>query len=367
MSVRQQPRSLQAIKYQSGVTLIELMIAMLIGLFVIGGMISLFSTTQQTYRQQEGLWRVQENGRFAIDIFTRDIREAGYFGCLGGYTPEAPRTNGAMANGLIRNTLNPAPPAAPAFGVDFTTSLVGFHGDPVSGTWSPALPTTPLIISPLAGSDILAISSITNTGLTVTAHPGTPANPGSANIQTTDNNGIVQGEILLVSDCQSGAIFQVTNANPNTSGSIVHNTGGVTSPGNWTTHLGRSFVDAEISRLQRSVYYVAADPDANDELTLFRNDTPLIEGVSRMLLLFGEDTDDDGVINRYVRADQVADMGNVLAVRVNLLVGSAAKENVVNQAQFLPPPFGDGVTTPTPDRRLYQVFSTTVAIRNRLP
>ena len=367
MSVRHQPRSLKAIRYQSGVTLIELMIAMLIGLFVIGGMISLFSTTQQTYRQQEGLWRVQENGRFALELLSRDIREAGYFGCLGGYTSEAPRTNGALANGLIRNTLNPTPPAVPAFDVDFTASLVGYQGDAATGTWSPSLPTTSLITSPQAGSDILAISSIVNTGLVVTAHPGTPANPGSANIQTTAGNGILQGDILLVSDCQSGSIFQVTNANPNTSGSLVHNTGGVTSPGNWTTHLGRNYVDAEISRLQRTVYYVAEDSGADDELTLFRNDTPLIEGVSRMLLLFGEDTDDDGVINRYVRADQVADMANVLAVRINLLVGSAAKENVVSQVQFLPPPFGDGVTTPAPDRRLYQVFTTTVAIRNRLP
>lgn len=67
---------------QKGLTLIEIMIALLIGVFLLGGVINIFINSQQTYRMQEGLSRLQENGRFAMDFITRDVRMSGYWGCL---------------------------------------------------------------------------------------------------------------------------------------------------------------------------------------------------------------------------------------------------------------------------------------------
>jgi type IV pilus assembly protein PilW len=66
---------------QIGLTLIEIMIALLIGLFIIAGTIQLFVNTKQTYRLQEALSRLQENGRFAMEFIGRDIRMAGYRAC----------------------------------------------------------------------------------------------------------------------------------------------------------------------------------------------------------------------------------------------------------------------------------------------
>jgi len=66
---------------QAGLTLIEIMIAMLIGVFLIGGVLQVFVSTKQTYRMQENLSRLQENGRFAMDFITRDIRMADYREC----------------------------------------------------------------------------------------------------------------------------------------------------------------------------------------------------------------------------------------------------------------------------------------------
>ncbi|MEI6707183.1 MAG: PilW family protein [Methylococcales bacterium] len=63
---------------QRGFTLIELMIAMLIGVFLMAGVIQIFLSAKQAYRLQENLSRLQENGRFAMDIITKDIRMAGY-------------------------------------------------------------------------------------------------------------------------------------------------------------------------------------------------------------------------------------------------------------------------------------------------
>ncbi len=65
---------------QRGVTLVELMIAMLLGLFLVGGVLLLFDRTKQTYRYQNGLAQVAEQGRFAIIFLTQSLRVAGFPG-----------------------------------------------------------------------------------------------------------------------------------------------------------------------------------------------------------------------------------------------------------------------------------------------
>ena len=69
-------------RYQTGMTLIEIMIALLIGAFLLGGVLQIFINSKQTYRMQENLSRLQENGRFAMEFLARDIRMAGYWGCI---------------------------------------------------------------------------------------------------------------------------------------------------------------------------------------------------------------------------------------------------------------------------------------------
>lgn len=61
---------------QAGFTLIELMIALVIGLIAMIGIVSLFGGTSRTNRLQEGLARLQENGRFAVMRIESDLRMA---------------------------------------------------------------------------------------------------------------------------------------------------------------------------------------------------------------------------------------------------------------------------------------------------
>lgn len=68
-------------KQQKGLTLIEILIALLLGAFLIGGVLEIFVNTRETYRMQEALSRLQENGRFAMEFIGRDIRMAGYSFC----------------------------------------------------------------------------------------------------------------------------------------------------------------------------------------------------------------------------------------------------------------------------------------------
>ncbi len=65
---------------QSGVTLIELMVALAIGAFLMIGAITVFMQSRTTFRVTESLSRLQENGRFALDALEPDIRMARYWG-----------------------------------------------------------------------------------------------------------------------------------------------------------------------------------------------------------------------------------------------------------------------------------------------
>lgn len=63
---------------QTGFSLIEIMIALVLGLFVLGSILSTFIASKQTYRQQDAMSRVQENARFAVNMLSKTIRKAGY-------------------------------------------------------------------------------------------------------------------------------------------------------------------------------------------------------------------------------------------------------------------------------------------------
>lgn len=67
-----------SIRGQSGMTLVEILVAMLISLFLTAGIIQLFIGSKQTYRFHDALSRLQENGRLALDSMAIDIRMAGY-------------------------------------------------------------------------------------------------------------------------------------------------------------------------------------------------------------------------------------------------------------------------------------------------
>lgn len=61
-----------------GFTLIELMIAMVLSLFLIGGVILMYSSTKAAYVDSDQMSRMQENIRFASDYMVRDLRNAGF-------------------------------------------------------------------------------------------------------------------------------------------------------------------------------------------------------------------------------------------------------------------------------------------------
>lgn len=334
-------------------TLIEIMIALLIGAFLLGGILQIFIGSKQTYRMQEGLSRLQENGRFALEFLTYDLRMAGYLGCKSQST-------------TITSTLN----NAASYLYDFTNPLQGSEWDAANSTWVPALDTS--IISPLNGSDVITIRSVNQNGATVTQHPGGNP-PGSANIKLNANPGIQDCDIVVVSDCEATTVFQVTNFNGADSTNIVHNTGAVCTPpgpGNSTTRLGKSFVGGGLSLAQTISYYIKANP--NNQPALYRrinsnNSEELVEGIEQMQINYnyGIDTNADGIADRYITnatANNVPNWNAVVSIRITLLARTI-DDNLA--AQPLAYTYNGATVTPA-DRRLRRVFASTIAVRNRL-
>lgn len=74
-------------KRQSGFTLVELMIASIIGLVLMASLMNLFITTNRSVALSDGLAQNQETGRFAMDFITKYARLAGYTTDFTEYTP----------------------------------------------------------------------------------------------------------------------------------------------------------------------------------------------------------------------------------------------------------------------------------------
>lgn len=71
-------RALEIKKRCSGITLIELLVAISVGFVVIAAIMQVFLGSKVSYKVNEGLARVQENGRFAIELLQQQVRMAGF-------------------------------------------------------------------------------------------------------------------------------------------------------------------------------------------------------------------------------------------------------------------------------------------------
>jgi type IV pilus assembly protein PilW len=342
-------RSLCTMRRQRGLTLVELMVALMLSLVMLGGLVGVFVANKRTYQLQTGLSRLQESGRFATHMLSQDLRGAGYLGC----------GTKNLDSGAITNTLNSASDYAYSYG----QSVDGFEATS-SSTWSPTLDSS--ITSATGGSDVLTLRYAVGGGARVTRH-----NTPSADLQVTAGASLEKGDIVLVSDCERGAIFQISNVQnvSPTQTNIVHNTGTImvdsveVPPGNATTDLGKKYLNAEIVAVRVRTYYVRTGADGGPSLWRVDNGgTPqeLIPGVEQMQVLYGVDNDNDLAIDAYVKANSITDWGNVISVKVSLLVRSS-NDNVTESPQAYT--FNGSTVTPS-DNHLRHAFTTTIAIRN---
>ena len=334
---RKQPPHRPHRRVQQGITLIELMIALVIGLLATGAMLKVYVDGSRLYRFNEGLARIQENGRFATEFIRRDARVAGFWGC----NHEADLSNLIDANSNSYIDIE----VGHITGTDSDTDSITFYG---------------------AGNSVATVSS-------------NMTSPDSA-ISISSTGKLEKDDALLINDCETADIFQLTS-DPSGSPSppLEHEIDG--NNANTSAELSKAYAAGSgLYPVRQTTYCIApgADPE---QLSLRRLTNPassetcqdhgdeLVEGIENMQVLFGEDTDaddegtnGDGTANRYVDSDDSGlDMDRVVSLRIFLLVRSI-NDNLTTEPS--PYYFVDQKIIPT-DKRLRKVFTTTITLRNK--
>lgn len=233
---------------QSGITLIELMVALVLGVMVSAGIVTLFLTTSSSNRVQNQLAQLQEEGRYAIARLVDDLRMANGQYCANTGGTATQTSSGVMLDGLrapmvyANNLLGamsdvstpwgaapyPAKPASPYYFPSFL-SMRGY--DCTSTACTPAANIVPSmgkgVGNRVVGTSVLTVRyldssrgwSLGGTDSTVvTAADGTLAainlkagagGPGMAGEPPITN--FKAGHLAMLASCSSAAIFAVTD------------------------------------------------------------------------------------------------------------------------------------------------------------
>ena len=338
-----------SLRLQRGLSLVELMVSITLGLFLTLAVIQVFTSSRGAFRSQDSMSVLQENGRFALAFLTEDIRMAGYMGC--------PRIT-TLPTASMHNNLAATPKAK----FDFTaaSTLSGTNNVGASNTWGAA-----------EGTDVIRVLRAKNNSARLN---GTASGTTITLASATGNPSINAGDVIMISDCIDSDIVSVTQVSSDKLTLTIN------------ASLSKSYgADADVFPLILSEYFVkdtGRDTAVNSrninglfvrqytktaDATATPQEYELVEGVQDMQLEYGEDTNSDRAVDtyRYKGSDTTAPTwANVLSVRVNLLM-QGTEDNVAtgDQAQSIKF-FGADVAA---DGRLRQVFSSTSAIRNRLP
>ena len=405
---------------QAGLSLIELMIAMVIGLVLILGLVQVFGASRQAYQLSQGIARNQENGRFAVDFLSRDLRMAGHTGCVNDQQLLTANAAGKPIGGNIRSLfLNQADRnsnnvAAAPFPLRFDVAIQGFDANGTepedtlavattpatagSGDFSPALPADLAALNPIVGSDIVVLRYFSPEETKIQGFfPG--ANPavtypdesaaGSTKVATGGHG------LYAVADCGGATVFQATAAPGNTGMSVEasgKNLSALTFVGTYDGAPAYSAGQASLFRAESVAYYVRKN-DADQTPSLYRAhwqaapdgtltavQEELVEGVESLQLLYGQDAAPlTSMPSGYItQSKSAADLGDatqaaawrrVGSVQIGLLVrgGSeraASEQAEIGQAGSLNVLAVD--VDPPNDGHFRSVYETTVALRNRL-
>lgn len=326
---------------QRGLSLLELLIAMTLGLLILGGVLFVYSSSSQSYRVADNTSRLQENARIAFQILAQDIRMAGYMGCFGS----------------VPNVATQATPSPP---FDINTVVVGENGTNFTDG--------------LSGTDAITIRRASTNSVFLKGNMASD----NANIQVSSNPyGFKAEDILFISDCTSADIFCATGVSSAASTvTITHAIAGSGTCGNKIPpKLSKIYgPDAQVMAFVQNTYYIRPNPAG--EPALYRipwngdalgSAEELVEGIYDMQITYGVDTvatDNATAATAYQDHATVTagnNWPNVLSVRVTLSLRTLDDGvSTVSQTYTL-----DGVSVT--DRRVRRNFNSTIAVRNRLP
>jgi len=377
------------LRAQRGLTLIETMVSITLGLLVVGAVLYVYMGSRGAYRISKSTSRTQEAGRFGLDAIMHDVREVGFIGC-------GSRMSMATYQPIAINQTAVPPMTLGSVGQAIGGYSASSYQPGSTNPWPQPAGIQPAWLS--GGGDVLVLRVATASPVMMVADSNT-ATPA---IFVADNcAGVSSGDYVLASSCTGATLIRVSNTPPAPAAACTGTgapvAGGVEidfaptdsngNPVNSNSGTPPSFAYSSLSSAQRFdeyTYYVGQMP-FRQWPALYRYSLrasvaaavpvaeEIIDHVQSMSVYYGVDPGGGGAV-QYQSAAQVqaanggaGNWANVTSVRVQLL--TAGDDAGVAD---LPRPalaFGAPNTPPgfvPPDTRYWQLFTATAALRDRL-
>lgn len=337
---------MRLMRKQAGLTLVELMVATTLSLVLLSGVLLVFSANKVTYKMQNGLGTLQENGRYAVRQIAADLQQTGFGGC------QSPHLKPRIINVA-------SPSAATAYLDDFA------QGEFYDGRNNQSTSVTYGGVTMVLGTDSIEVRGALRSNINYVTGP--VLSTGTIEVRGTAS-GLAANEYLLVGDCRGATIFRATSVG--TSGGntqITHTTG------NTGIALADKYgVDAQVMEFATHTYFIGetnrTTPDGFAVTALYRFDgnssVELVDGIEDMQIEYVLDTDNDGVVDTFRDASGITDWSEPVAVRIALLLNSVEGASSVVAPYTYFPSGSTAITPVTGDLRLRQEFSSLISVRN---
>ena len=385
----------------AGFSLVELMVAMALGLLLTVAMLAVYLSSKTAFSRQQQLSSIQQSVRIAFEYLSGDARMVGHMGCFTGLpTLSTTEFNTSLGAGSVvtnfalgvegyewKNATANAYPLGSSAPADDSTP-----GNWETNTAANAVNTIPVTTIAGAGygltpgSDVLVIRTVSGRPVRLSANANAAANQSKFNVESSPGgtcsngttakvSGFCANSYGLIASCSRARVFQVS--------SIVAGTAPAASELTLSASMGSDPQylpeKTEVFPMQTIAYYVKQS-SSGTTTSLYRRtfdgdhtnglEQELIEGVENLQVKYGVDTtlpDADGIIDEYRTAQNVTDWSRVVSVRMGLLIRSTAQVEFDAVLPTTGVVNGVTVTYPTTgskyDRR---VFTTTVAVRNKI-
>lgn len=351
-------------KNQSGLSLVELMISITLGLFLMAGVVQMFVSSNTVFGTQQGLSRVQETGRLAVEFIGRDLRMASFSGCR----------NTTIQQGTSRIIDPLTNPPGNGFGLvglhrNFNEGLHGYTITTPSSTDLPNGVATDLgtTFTVASNSDVIVVRGGSERGMLV-SKPNTATEVYGYSTQALANNcieGFCQNTIAVISNCKNGRVFRVSS-NPSASANEVT----LTHADSWTVTPPALdiYESGTITPIHTVVYFVATSSVAGSTPSLWQrvDNQPAVEvlqGVERMGVRYMAKPTSTEPNPPYQVAADVDVWDLISSVQVEFVMrGDNEFEAPSPQAYSF-----RGVTVTPTDRYMRKVFRSSFSLRSRNP
>ncbi|HTT06485.1 MAG TPA: PilW family protein [Steroidobacteraceae bacterium] len=404
-------------KTARGFSLVELMIAIVLGLLVTDAMVAMFVSVRSASRTSEGVAGLSDSGRYALDSIEQVVRGAGNLACDSGSPltvagDSIPRIDNnldtASGTPLLSNydqplsgyeavgsapgdtlTISATPGALPTPGAADWLSTPTLGGNLDGALVTPPIPAGQAapVGTPIAGSDVLVVhETLPGSRPAYITVDATGATAFAISSATTFTGGGAD-QIAAISNCAQAEIFELGGFSSVTQTVTL----GGSMPGNLTASLNPNLplpIGSQVDPIDVTVFYVGVGADGDGALFKYdgnggalggpyATNQELVPDVENMQILYGVETalsSSTQTAAQYVTADKVAansftlDFTGVISVKIALLVSSppgAVPQGTA--APAAPQLLGTNWALATADNRIRKVYEQTMFLRNMSP